>query len=143
MIELTPTNDLQYVKSVLSRPGMKRLCMGGLEGMVDIDKEVEEPGHLFLEVRKDGERKGFIVLTQLGPSEAEIHLALQTRGLDTIDAVRKALAKALSLGFKAIHAIYPYQRTSVNNLALKTGFKPIRHIPILGDDWIHSTVTLA
>jgi len=118
MIEVKETKDRDYVKSVLSNPGMGRLCNGGRNGpdVSDIDAVVDLPIHTFLEVTEDGVRKGFVSFTAFGGAHF-IHLALYTRGAKTLEAFGKAMDYAReNLGYNEVHAIYPEGRKSFERI---------------------------
>lgn len=127
MIEVKETNDRDYVKSVLSNPGMGRLCNGGKNGpdVGDIDAVVDLPIHRFLEVTENGIRKGFVSFTEFDGSHF-IHLALYTRGEKTLDAFGKAVDYARdNFGYKEIHAIYPEGRKSLDRIAKAFSFNDL------------------
>jgi hypothetical protein len=141
MITVTHTKDLDYIESVLSSPGMARLC-GAESATCSIHDAVVADGKTFLEVAKDGIKMGFVSLTKLDEGIAEIHVALKTRGSDTVEAILKCLEWAKNAGLKEIFAAFSPQRKAVLNLAKETGFVDAGHTIFNGEFMTIKKITI-
>lgn len=142
MLHIRPTRDFDYIESVLQRPGMKKLCSCNLKLSEDIGKMVREPTHRFFEVEKDGEMLGFTSLTFASLDEALIHLALRTRGEDTLECVNNTVLFGKFLGLKRIHAVYPIARKSLERIADSIGFSNEGIKSISGMEVTHRILTI-
>lgn len=132
-MEITPTKDLDYVRSVVSGEGMKRLCLGGCQKEISFDDAVNDPKNTYFQVSDHGERRGFVSLTDVGAGKAIIHLALSTRKYKTLHTVLEVLKQASLMGYKEIIAFYPETRRSVRRIADLIGFKTVKeHVPVAG-----------
>ena len=125
MLTLEKTEDLGYISSVLNTPGMGRLCNAGkkADGST-IEERIREDSHTFLMVKDSEKPVGFVSFTRIPDTEsAYIHVALYTRGAETLNAIVKAMDYAKEqMKLKDVQAIFPEWRSAVNDLAEKTGF---------------------
>jgi hypothetical protein len=144
MISVRELDDIQYVKDLLSRPGMGKLCSGNGEHVNPdvLDQAVPQYQIKFVLVEEDGTPRGFVAFAPSGDDSAFVHVALQTRGAKTLDAFTQALDFAHNaLGYKEIHAVYP-DRESLNHLGDNTGFSRPSEVDIgMGAPYIHRVKT--
>ncbi len=117
------TNDMDYIKSVLSSPGMAKLCSAGLECPNVEDVVADNSMRVFFGVEDFGTRLGFISFDVLENDEAIIHVALKTRGTKTLEAISKAISSMIDSGTHRIFAVYPVGKRSLDSIASALGFK--------------------
>lgn len=125
MITVEETQDLDYIKNVLSTPGMGKLCSG--DGTkIDpefVDEVVQHYETKFLVARDDGEPRGFVAFVRNESGAYFLHVALKTGGKKTLDALTKSLDYAANIwGISEVHGVYP-DRESIEGLVDVFGFK--------------------
>ncbi len=121
-MHVTESNDLDYVREVLSTPGMRKLCSAGLQcGSVDDVLAISGVRKFF--VAWNGENKmGFISFHVVSDGTAQIHVALKTVGNATLEAVNHAIKAVSEEGINIIYAIFPANRKSITKLCDTIGF---------------------
>lgn len=127
---ITETQDLDYIKGVISTPGMAKLCSSEVA-----DKPLDEVlamNHVFYAVADGDDKLGFISFNIIHDGVAEIHVALRTMGSKTVEAIRQAIDAIKSHGVKFIFAVYPTGRKSVDSLCDVFGFSRLPQLDYKG-----------
>lgn len=114
---------MEYIKSVLSSPGMAKLCSAGLECPKVDDVIADNSMRVFFGVEDFGTRLGFISFDVLENNTSIIHVALKTRGIKTLEAISKAIDSMVDSGIRQIFAVYPIGKRSLDSIASALGFK--------------------
>jgi L-amino acid N-acyltransferase YncA len=121
MIQVNKSEDLEYIESVLMTDGMAALS-GGKPDKELIHEKVHAGDIDFYVAENNGHRLGFVSFKKLDEGIAEIHVALKTRGFDTVIAVTEALNHMRKAGFIEIYAAFSPARKAVMELSDKIGF---------------------
>jgi hypothetical protein len=115
------SNDLDYFRSVMLRPGILRAIRAGLDAPMDVEAALRQPCNLFYLVREGEDRRGFIVFQRCGKT-ALIHTCLLTLGSRTLAAMRGAIQDMGARGFRKIVAVFPRTYRAATRAVERLGF---------------------